>query len=514
LGDTIVAIKHFTMERASIKHPYFANPLCRSGAVCGLCNVAVNTRQPNEWFSAKDFGDHETSEMHKATKTTGHRDMIVGDLISDLQTFACEFYIDQKRNKEKAIESLSKKYLLPKKKFPYCVSCCKLAREGDYGKGQHKHTFRGKRFGHHIAGCLNGRPDIVSHPVVVDDKLSIFCPMVQRELRQLATSCYDSDSRSVESSMFVPTRISEESDACSDLNSIVEVNSIFHHFTDECSENVFDFDSIKPESKKWSMEDFDVQNLLGQGGFGHVKLAQEKKTKFFLALKTISMKNRRFIEREIANQQQLRHKNVLRLYSSFQLESEAVLMLEYCKRGSLQNVLDEWGTLSLEDAKRILLQIVDALSYCHSKGLIHRDIKPENILLGDDGNVKLADFGLSICEKSDRPKLHSQDTGTIYYMAPEMIGNKPYNKTVDIWSLGNVLYELLVGRPPFYEKNKSKMLTRIKNRDVKFPSVVKADAQDLILKFLAVKPEHRITLEEVKNHSWLQGVPVTFTESP
>lgn len=124
-------------------------------------------------------------------------------------------------------------------------------------------------------------------------------------------------------------------------------------------------------------------------------------------------------------------------------------------------------------------QLAGALHYCHTKHVIHRDIKPENLLVGLDGELKIADFGWSVHAPSSRRRTLC---GTLDYLPPEMIEGKEHDQNVDIWSLGVLLYELLVGRPPFEAEGNTETYKRITKVDLQFPSTMSEGPRNLIRK--------------------------------
>lgn len=132
-----------------------------------------------------------------------------------------------------------------------------------------------------------------------------------------------------------------------------------------------------------------------------------------------------------------------------------------------------------------IAQLADALRYCHSKSVIHRDIKPENLLLGTNGEIKIADFGWSVHAPSSR-----RDTlcGTLDYLPPEMVSGKTHDHTVDFWSVGVLCYECLVGKPPFYATTNDETYVNIKRLRYTFPSFVSEGAKDLISKVTISNP--------------------------
>ncbi|CAK9303905.1 unnamed protein product [Gordionus sp. m RMFG-2023] len=205
--------------------------------------------------------------------------------------------------------------------------------------------------------------------------------------------------------------------------------------------------------KKWCVNDFEVGRPLGRGKFGNVYLAREKQTKFIVALKVLFKNSlaeaniEHQVRREIEIQSHLRHPNILKLYGYFYDSSKVYLILEHAPQGELYKKLKECKRFEKTISANYVYQIADALKYCHAKNVIHRDIKPENLLLGMNGDIKLADFGWSVhAPDSKRATL----CGTIDYLSPEMILSLPHDSAVDLWCLGVLCYEFLAGNPPFY----------------------------------------------------------------
>lgn len=260
------------------------------------------------------------------------------------------------------------------------------------------------------------------------------------------------------------------------------------------------------EGKRWSLEDFDIGRPLGKGKFGNVYLARERKSKYVVALKVLfkSQLQKSGVEhqlrREIEIQSHLRHDHILRLFGYFHDKSRVYLILEYAPKGELYKELQKVKRFDEKTSAKFVYQLADALSYCHSKKVIHRDIKPENLLLGLTGDLKIADFGWSVHAPSSR---RTTLCGTLDYLPPEMIEGKFHNECVDLWSLGVLCYELLVGKPPFETESNSETYTRITKVDIRYPSYMSEGARDLISKLLRHDPKKRLPLEEVKVHPWI-----------
>eukprot|EP00051_Salpingoeca_urceolata_P004512 m.65527 g.65527 ORF g.65527 m.65527 type:complete len:381 (+) comp13671_c0_seq1:430-1572(+) len=264
--------------------------------------------------------------------------------------------------------------------------------------------------------------------------------------------------------------------------------------------------SAKPEKRRWQLSDFEIGRPLGKGKFGNVYLAREKKSRFIVALKMLfkSQLQKAGVEhqlrREIEIQSHLRHPNILRLYGYFYDDTKVYLILEYAPRGELYKELQRCSKFDERRAAMYVQQLAEALKYCHSKHVIHRDIKPENLLLSLKGNLKIADFGWSVHAPSSR---RTTLCGTLDYLPPEMIEGKEHDDNVDLWSLGVLCYEFLVGNPPFEAEGHSATYSRISKVDLRFPSFLGEQARDFISKLLKYHPAERMRLHDVLSHPWI-----------
>ena len=266
--------------------------------------------------------------------------------------------------------------------------------------------------------------------------------------------------------------------------------------------------SSSSTSKSWSLKNFDIGRPLGRGKFGSVYLAREKKSKFVVALKVlfksqlIKSNVEHQLRREIEIQSHLRHPHILRLYGYFHDETRVYLILEYAPRGELYKELQKQKRFSDEMTATYIAELADALKYCHSKNVIHRDIKPENLLIGLRGELKIADFGWSVHAPSSK---RQTICGTLDYLPPEMVAGKDHDENVDLWTLGILCYEFLVGKPAFESRTNQETYRRITSLQYDFPSHVSEGARDLIRKLLKLDPKHRLPLDEVLNHPWIKA---------
>ena len=262
------------------------------------------------------------------------------------------------------------------------------------------------------------------------------------------------------------------------------------------------------QGKQWTLNDFEIGKPLGRGKFGSVYLAREKVSKYIVAIKVLHKSQllkagvEHQLRREIEIQSHLRHRNILRMYGYFYDAKRIYLILEYSPGGELYKKLTSKGRFSEKTSARYISDLATALDYCHSKHVIHRDIKPENLLVGAHGEVKIADFGWSVHAPTSR---RNTLCGTLDYLPPEMVEGRDHDEKVDVWSLGVLLYEFLIGSPPFEAEGHSATYRRISRVDLRFPRapVVSEDAKDLISRLLVKDPKRRMALKDIPKHPWV-----------
>lgn len=234
--------------------------------------------------------------------------------------------------------------------------------------------------------------------------------------------------------------------------------------------------------KQFHLGMFEIGRPLGKGKFGRVYLVRERSSGFICALKVMHKDEiksngvEKQVQREVEIQCNLRHPNILQLYGHFHDSKRIFLILEFAKKGELYKHLRRERRFPEWQAAAYIAQMASALKFLHRKHVIHRDIKLENILVGVHGELKIADFGWSVHAPSNRRKTMC---GTMDYLAPEIVNHYTYNTAVDLWSLGVLMYELLVGEAPFEDTT---VLTykRIVRCEMTVPSFVSPEAKDLI----------------------------------
>lgn len=265
-----------------------------------------------------------------------------------------------------------------------------------------------------------------------------------------------------------------------------------------------------------TLDDFQIIKTLGRGAYGKVRLVRHKATNQVYAMKSMSKKKlaefdligRTKTERDVlisAN-----HPFIVSARYAFQDDVKVYLVLDFVPGGELFQRLKEEGRFTEERTRVYVAQLVLAIQYLHSIGVVHRDLKPENVLVDRDGYLKLTDFGL-VKEKMDGGAKTQTFCGTPEYIAPEMVEGRRYNCMVDWWSLGILMYEMLCGAPPFFDTNVNVMYRQIISREIEVPVDVSENARDLILRLCDKMPERRIGAgelgeEEIKQHPFFESV--------
>ncbi len=188
------------------------------------------------------------------------------------------------------------------------------------------------------------------------------------------------------------------------------------------------------------------------------------------------------------------------MYGIFWDDKKIYLILEYAANGEMYKHLQMKKRFSERLTSKYIGQMAGALKYCHEKHVIHRDIKPENLLLDEKGNLKISDFGWSVHAPNSR---RTTLCGTLDYLPPEMIERKPHDLNVDLWCLGVLAYEFLVGQPPFLTNTKNETYHKIRSVSYDFPAHVSEEARDLVRKLLVKNPSQRLSLDEVLRHPFI-----------
>ena len=277
-------------------------------------------------------------------------------------------------------------------------------------------------------------------------------------------------------------------------------------------------DDFQNSILKLSYSDFEHLKLLGRGSFGEVLLVRLKANKKLYAMK--------ILDKNILKQrkQQIHTKTerdlmvkincpfIVNIKSAFQDEFKLYIVSEFLQGGDLFFHLHEKKNTVFpeEKAKFYVMELVIALDFLHKNNMVYRDLKPENILLDSQGHIKLTDFGLSKIFENENDKAFTV-CGTPQYLAPEILLKKGYDKSVDWWSLGCVLYEMLYCRLPFKFKKGQKISLSIYKEEIPFDKKISEDAKDFISNLLIFEPNSRLGYgtngaENIKNHKFFKGI--------
>ncbi|KAK0612822.1 kinase-like domain-containing protein [Bombardia bombarda] len=275
-------------------------------------------------------------------------------------------------------------------------------------------------------------------------------------------------------------------------------------------------------SVKKGVRDFNFGKVLGEGSYSTVFFATDRQTLREYAIKVLEKKHIikekkiKYVNIEKNTLNRLTdHPGIVRLYYTFQDESSLYYVLDLCNGGELLGVLKKTGTFDVECTRFYGAQILDAVDYMHSRGVIHRDLKPENVLLDDQMHVKITDFGtakLLLDPRSPRPPEDAAEeertasfVGTAEYVSPELLTDKSAGKASDLWAFGCIIYQLLAGRPPFKGATEYLTFQRIVNLEYEFPAGFPPAARDLVERCLVLDPNRRLTVEHIKNHEFFDG---------
>ena len=273
---------------------------------------------------------------------------------------------------------------------------------------------------------------------------------------------------------------------------------------------------IKEEEEKISTKDFICLALLGRGSFGEVYLVQKISNKKNYAMKILrkerimgqNLSKYAIAERNVLSLSN--HPFIVKLNFAFQTLTKLFLILEYCPGGDLARHLSYEKKFDEKRAKFYLCEILLALENLHKRNIIFRDLKPENVVLDEEGHCKLTDFGLSK-EGIDNDQYTKSFCGSIAYLAPEVLKKQGHGKAVDWYLLGVLLYEMLIGVTPYYDKNKNNLFYNIEQGKLIIPNFVSENAKNLLRGLLQKDPKKRLgggirDSEEIKEHKFFEDV--------
>ncbi|KAK4271707.1 hypothetical protein QN277_020359 [Acacia crassicarpa] len=256
---------------------------------------------------------------------------------------------------------------------------------------------------------------------------------------------------------------------------------------------------------------FEVGKLLGHGNFAKVYHARNVKSGEGVAIKVIDKEKIlksglvAHIKREISILRRVRHPNIVQLFEVMATKAKIYFVMEYVRGGELFNKVAK-GRLKEESARKYFQQLISAVSFCHARGVFHRDLKPENLLLDENGDLKVSDFGLSaVSDQIRQDGLFHTFCGTPAYVAPEVLARKGYDGAkVDVWACGVVLFVLMAGYLPFHDQNVMAMYKKIYKGEFRCPKWFTPDLTRLVTRLLDTNPETRISIPEIMENRWFK----------
>lgn len=256
---------------------------------------------------------------------------------------------------------------------------------------------------------------------------------------------------------------------------------------------------------------YEIGRLLGCGAFAKVYHARNLRTGLSVAVKVINKKKlpnltmMSNVKREISIMSRLNHPYIVKLYEVLATKTKIYVVMEFVKGGELFAKVAK-GRFTEDFSRKYFQQLISAVGYCHSRGIFHRDLKPENLLLDDNGNLKVSDFGLSAVTDQIRADgmLHTL-CGTPAYVAPEILSKKGYDGAkVDVWSCGVILFVMNAGYLPFNDPNLMAMYRKIYNGEFRCPKWMSSDMKRFISRLLETNPVTRISLDEILKDPWFR----------
>ncbi|KAF3986837.1 hypothetical protein FT663_04696 [Candidozyma haemuli var. vulneris] len=264
---------------------------------------------------------------------------------------------------------------------------------------------------------------------------------------------------------------------------------------------------------KYALTDFAIMRTLGTGSFGRVHLVRSVHNGRYYAIKVlkkhqvVKMKQVEHTNDERRMLKLVEHPFLIRMWGTFQDAKHLFMVMDYIEGGELFSLLRKSQRFPNPVAKFYAAEVVLALEYLHSHDIIYRDLKPENILLDRNGHIKITDFGFA----KEVSTVTWTLCGTPDYIAPEVITTKPYNKSVDWWSLGVLIFEMLAGYTPFYDSTPMKTYEKILSGKIHFPSFFNHDVVDLLSRLITADLSYRLGNllngpADIRNHPWFSEV--------
>ena len=271
-----------------------------------------------------------------------------------------------------------------------------------------------------------------------------------------------------------------------------------------------------PLGIKLTFHDFIKLKVLGKGSFGEVLLVKLKANNKYYAMKILIKKQVKLRHQEIHTKSErdlmvkINCPFIVNIKFAFQDDFKLYIITEFMQGGEMFFHLHKEKKFSNEKTRFYIIELVLAIDFLHKNNMLYRDLKPENIMLDSNGHIKLTDFGLSKMVTKSKEKAFTI-CGTPQYLAPEILSDDGYDNSVDWWSLGCVMYEMLVGKAPFKIPKGSYLTADLYKKKITIPENVTPEAKDLISQLLVPNPKNRLGYgkdgaEKIKAHSYFEGI--------
>jgi serine/threonine protein kinase len=273
----------------------------------------------------------------------------------------------------------------------------------------------------------------------------------------------------------------------------------------------------QPYKNTYGQDNFLPLKKLGSGSFGDVYLVRDKNSGKLYAMKALSKRKIlgqnlvRYAKTERDVLSYMRHPFIVNLNYAFQTKTKLFLILDFCPGGDLGKIISQERRFTEDRARLYIAEILLAIKDLHKRDIIYRDLKPDNVVLDDDGHALLTDFGLSKEGVLEVNKGAKSFCGSIAYLAPEMLRRVGHGKSVDWYLLGVLLYEMLVGTPPYFSGNKEELFYNIINGPLKLPRSISPEAKNLMVSLLNRNPTRRLGAGpegalEIMRHPFFTGI--------
>lgn len=259
------------------------------------------------------------------------------------------------------------------------------------------------------------------------------------------------------------------------------------------------------------LKSFRFLDKIGEGGFSVVYSAIELRTNQKVAIKIVPKSlpklsdNTKYLKKEIEIMMKIHHPSIVSLYNVMEDDKNMYLVMEMVEGENLRDIINHYGNIAEQTAKKYFAQIINAMKYLHQElGIVHRDLKLDNIIIDSNDNVRIIDFGLSTFIPDNGGKIYGV-CGSPAFIAPELVKGESYDEEIDIWVLGVDLYTMVYGHLPFERNPGRELLNSILYETPKYSLNVSIDAIDLIQRMLEKNHNERITLKEIYDSIWVKS---------